>query len=125
MWEGIQHVVVITVIEPAAIQVVVAEVDWGVNKQAGTYTSSAERFHSSFLAVVHSMPVSAHNIAEQQKLCVFSNRSRLNFQHDYLLLERKHPTPCSAQVAVVLCCLPSRAFYATICTAPLNGTPYY
>ena len=124
MWEGIQHVVVITVIEPAAIQVVVAEVDWSVNKQAGTYTSSAERFHSSFLAVVHSMPVSAHNIAEQQKLCVFSIRSRL-VQHGYLLLERKHPTPCSAQVAVVLCCLPSRAFYATICTAPLNGTPYY
>ena len=124
MWEGIQHVVVITVIKSAAMQAVVAKVECSVNKHAGTYTSSAERFHSSFLAVVHSMPASAHNIAEQQKLCVFSIRSRL-VQHDYLLLERKHPTPRSAQVATVQCFLPIRAFCAETCTAPLNGTPCY
>lgn len=111
-------------IKSAAMQVVVAEVEWNVNKHACTYTSSAERFHSSFLAVVHSMPVSAHNIAEQQKLCVFSIRNRL-VQPDYLLLERKHPTPRSAQVATVQCFLPIRAFCATACTAPLNGTPCY
>lgn len=124
MWEGIQHVVVITVVKSAAMQVIGAEVERHDNKQAGTYNSSAERFHSSFLAVVHSMPVSAHNFAEQQKLCVFSIRNRL-IQHDYLLLERKHPTPRSAQVATVQCFLPIRAFCATACTAPLNGTPCY
>ena len=122
MWEGIQHVIVITMVKSAAMQVVVGEVEWSVIKHVGTYTSSAERFHSSFLAVVHSMPVSAHNFAEKQKLCVFSTRSRL-IQHNYLLLERKHLAPRSAQVASVLCFLPTRAFYAAICTAPLNGTP--
>ena len=124
MWEGIQHVVVITVVKSAAMQVVVAKVEWSVHKHAGTYTSSAECFHSSFLAVVHSMPVSAHNLAESQKLCVFSIRGRL-VQHVYLLLERKHPKPRSAQVATVQCLLATRAFYATIGTAPLSGTPCY
>lgn len=95
-----------------------------VNKQAGTYTSSAERFHSSFLAVVHSMPVSAHNIAEKQKLCVFSTKNKMA-QLYYLLLEKKHATLRSAQVATVLCCLPIRAFCCTVCTAPLSGTRCY